>query len=361
MFEELKQKNLKNNLVFCIILIVLGLGMAGFVLFGYKDLTKLDPDEISNQFVRVKLTTNYDCFLEEYTRKSGSTSTTTTSYYYIIWTNEEDDNGRYMAIKVPAVYGKRMDTMAENTYYGELSSPLYFFGRVKPMSRGSNSEYYYFKDVFSDNNFTDEEIEAISIAYYIDSHSTILVVLAFVGGIIFLIYGIYRLVMCATGKYLKKLHQDIANAGYNESMIESDYRNARSFDKKDILKVGRLMTYYVSGPKIRAIPNSKIMWAYQNTITHRRNGVKTGTTYNVMVFDELYPKGHTFTVANETVAQEMLQWINATLPWVVVGYTDEIKKLYNKDRSQFLQLRYYTCEHNAVEPGTEKPDANGQA
>lgn len=355
MFEELKKKNLKSNLVFCIILIILGLGMSGFVLFGYKDITKLDPNDISDQFVRIKLTTNYDCFLEEQTRRNGST--TTSAYYYIIWTNEEDENGRYMAIKVSSIYGKRMDTMAENTYYGEETKPLYFWGKVKPMTQGSSSESYYFRDVFWDSDFTAEEIDAITIPYYIDCHSTILVIVAFLGGILFFVYGIYRLVMCATGKYLKKLQQDIASAGFTESAIESDYQGAKSFAKKSILRVGRLMTYYTSGPKIRAVPNSKIMWAYQNTITHRRNGVKTGTTYNVMLFDELNPKGHTFTVDDESVAQDMLQWINATLPWVVVGYSEEIKKMYNKNRAQFLQLRYYTCEHNAVEPGME-PNAN---
>lgn len=169
-------------------------------------------------------------------------------------------------------------------------------------------------------------------------------------GAFLLIFGIFRVAKVAGGSSLKKLRKDIAAAGYSESMIDSDYRSAKSFDKKGTLKMGRLMTYYISGSDARAIPNNKIMWAYQNTVTHRTNGVKTGTTYNVMIFDEITPKGHTFPVANESIAQDMLTLINTMLPWVVVGYSDELKKLYNKDRSQFLQLRYNTCEHTAAEP-----------
>lgn len=54
----------------------------------------------------------------------------------------------------------------------------------------------------------------------------------------------------------------------------------------------------------------------------------------------------------------MLNYLYATLPWIVVGYSDELKKLYNKDRAQFLQLRYNTCEHTAVDPAANAPQEN---
>ena len=182
----------------------------------------------------------------------------------------------------------------------------------------------------------------------------------FAVGAFLLLWGIIRVVKVTSGASLSKLRKDIANAGYTEASIDSDYRSAQSFDKKGILRVGRLMTYYLSGSSARAIQNSKMMWVYQNTITHRTNGVKTGTTYNVMVFDETAPKGLTFSVANEAVSQDMLNYFNATLPWVVVGYSDELKKLYNKDRAQFLQLRYNSCEHTAVDPDQAGSAADGQ-
>lgn len=357
MFEELKKKTLKGTLAWSIILILAGLVLAGwnamdafYSIQGGVDFTTLAPDEISNQLVKVELTDNFGSYMEESSRNTKTNVTKRTHVYYVIWTGDEDaTDWRYMTIKVLVKDESKMDAMAENTYNGVVSDPITFYGKIKKLD---STESRYFNEYLMDAGMTEADIEAGALPYYIDSCSQAALVLyigLFAAGVFLLVYGIYRLASAASGSALKKLHKDIADAGFTEASIESDYRAAQSFDKKNILKVGKLMTYYMAGVP-RALPNSKIMWAYQNTVTHRTNGVKTGTTYNVMLFDEITPKGHTFAVANESVAQEMLGYLNATLPWVVIGYSDELKKLYNKDRTQFLQLRYNTCEHVAVDP-----------
>ncbi len=371
MFEELKKRTLKGTLAWSIILILVGLGLAGWnamdafqIVTGYTDFASLEPDKISNQVVKVELADNFGRYLEEYSKNTRTNATTTTDYYYVIWTgDDESTDWRYMSIKVPARYGSQLDTMAMTTAEGGTSTPITFYGKIKKLD---SEEMYYFKDYLEDFGWTDADIEEGSLPYYIDSFAIPSLyggfyVILFVGGVVLLIYGIVRIASAASGGALKKLHKDIADAGFTESSVESDFRNAKFFDKKGTLRVGRLMTYYTAGSIPRAIPNNKMMWAYQNTVTHRTNGVKTGTTYNVMVYGETAPKGLTFAVANEAVAQDMLNHFNATLPWVVVGYSDELKKLYNKDRTQFLQLRYNTCEHTAVDPAQEGSGADGQA
>ncbi len=252
--------------------------------------------------------------------------------------------------------------MTENTYNELLSDPVSFSGKLKKLDE---EEYGYFKEFFTEIGMTEAEFAESTIPYYFNAFASktsmnIMYIALFSIGAVLLIFGIFRIAKVVGGGSLKKLRKDIAASGYSESMVESDYRNAKSFDKGGTLKVGRLMTYYINGSDARAIPNSKIMWAYQNTVTHRTNGVKTGTTYNVMIYDEFTPKGHEFTVANESIAQDMLSLINTMLPWVVVGYSDELKKLYNKDRSQFLQLRYNTCEHTAAETDSGDSATCGQ-
>lgn len=360
MFEELKKKIMKSSLLWSVILIIAGLGLAGwnamnafYAATGYVDFTQLAPDRIKSQLVDFDLTENFGCYLEAYEENTKTHQTRTTHYYYLIWTGDENaTDWRYMSIKVPASYGDRMDAITENTYNEIASDPIRFSGQIKKLD---DEEDYYFKSYLRDLGLTDEDIEAGTIPYYINVFASktsmnVVYIALFALGAFLLVFGIFRIAKVAGGSSLKKLRKDIAAAGYSESMVDSDYRSARSFDKKGTLKMGRLMTYYISGSDARAIPNNKIMWAYQNTVTHRTNGVKTGTTYNVMIFDEITPKGHTFPVANESIAQDMLTLINTMLPWVVVGYSDELKKLYNKDRSQFLQLRYNTCEHIAAEP-----------
>lgn len=368
MFEELKKKVLKGSLAWSIILILVGLGLAGwnamdafYCVRGGVDFTTLEPDQINNQVVKLDLTDNFGSYMYQSSKNTKTNRETRTHLYYVIWSgDDESTDWRFMSIKVPVKYESQMEAMAEATSVGEISDPITFYGKVKKLDA---TETRYFTEYFEEVGWTEEDIAAGTLLYYIDafavpSLSMGLYIILFAGGVIILIYGIFKIASAASGGALKKLHQDIADAGFTEASIESDYRDAQSFDKKGTLKVGKLMTYYMAGTIPRALPNSKIMWAYQNTVTHRTNGVKTGTTYNVMVFDEITPKGHTFPVANETVAQDMLNYYNATLPWVVVGYSDELKKLYNKDRTQFLQLRYNTCEHTAVDSAQ---NASGQA
>lgn len=363
MFEELKKKTLKGTLAWSIILIIVGVVLAGwnamdafYCATGGVDFASLAPDQIGSQIVTVDLADNYGCYLEEYSKNTRTNATTTTDFYYVILAGDVDSlDWLFMTIKVPASYGSKMDAMAESTAMGNMSTPINFWGKLKKLD---GEELRYFNEFFEDAGWSESDISDSTIPYYIDVFavpilSRGLYIGLFATGIILLIYGIFRISSAASGAALKKLHKDIADAGYTEASIESDFRNAQAFDKKGTLKVGKLMTYYTAGSVPRALPNSKIMWAYQNTVTHRTNGIKTGTTYNVMVYDELAPKGRTFPVANETVAQDMLNLFHASLPWVVVGYSDELKKLYNKERAQFLQLRYNTCEHVAVEPGAE--------
>ena len=361
MFEELKKKTLKSSIVGSIILILVGLGLVGwnaldafYSIKGYTDFYTLAPEEISNQIVTVDLTENYGCYLEEYSKNTKTGATKTTHLYYVITIGDINTDGYFMSIKVPASYETRMERMLDND-----TTPITFAGKIKKLS---DEDYSYFMDYFLSAGFTEDEFKDLTIPYNIEcftspaSMSSIYIGL-FVIGALLLLWGIVRVVKVTSGASLNKLRKDITASGYTEASIDSDYRSAQSFDKKGLLKVGRLMTYYLSGSSARGINNSKMMWAYQNTVTHRTNGVKTGTTYNVMIFDEATPKGHSFSVANETVAQEMLQRINATLPWVVVGYSDDLKKLYNKNRSQFLDLRYNTCPHEAVDPEMKDPNA----
>ena len=132
----------------------------------------------------------------------------------------------------------------------------------------------------------------------------IAIVLSLVGAAL-IVFGLVRGIKAFTGGYLKKIKEDINSAGCTEASAESDYNSAPSYTKKGDLRVGRLFTYHVVGPCPRAI------------------------------------------------AQDILQRYMTILPWVVVGYTDDLKRMFNKDRAAFLNLRYNTVEHVAVEPGME--------
>lgn len=353
MFETLKKKSLKSSLVLTIILAAVGIGLAvhfalgtWYVLTGYVSFVDLDPDEISNQWVALNLEENWGAFADYSETNSDTHITKTISVYYIILSEDDySPDPHYMAIEVPVAYESRMDQMAQRGSYG---NPLFLSGRIKKME---SDTYQYFKDYMMEGGLTEEEFEQYTLPYYIkvfpnETSENVLTVAAFLFGVLLIALAVFRLVRAMNGSYLKKLKEDIASIGISELSTESDWNTAVEICRG--IKVGRLFTYYMEGSKPRAIPNTKILWAYQNTTTHRTNGIKTGTTYSVMIWIDGWKHAANLGMPNETTAQEMLKRLGAQFPWVVVGYSEELRQMYTKNRAQFMQLRYNTVDHNAV-------------
>lgn len=361
MFEALKKKSLKSTLVISIILILIGGGMiffqgpeAFYAIVGYVDFESLEPDDIHSRImVDVELTVNFGWFVEDYEENTSTHYTRTIDRYYVIWTGDEyATDFRYMGIKVDASHVKAMDSYTTDGY---LTSPISFSGEIRKMS---SEDYKYFTEFFTDEEvgWTMEEFEEGTLPYYIDtlaskSSSNAIAIIVSLGGLALLIWGIVRICRAASGSYLKKFRQMITAEGYTETSVESDFNSAQSFTKNGSIKIGRLFIYDINGSAPTAIPVSKMMWAYQITTTHRTNGIKTGTSYSVMIYvDRSKKPSVTLSVPNEAVSQAILEKISTNFPWVVVGFSDEIKRLFNKDRAQFLALRYNTVAHVAVDP-----------
>lgn len=364
MFETLKKKSLKSALVGAIILILIGGGLiffqgpeAFYAVVGYVDFESLTPGDIhSRMMVDVELIENYGCFAEWYEKNTSTNYRKTTDLYYVIYIGDEYAvDFRFMAIKVPYSDKNKMEEMAENTYNGYYSDPVSFSGKIRKMN---SEEYELFTEYFVyEDGFTMDQFEEITLPYCIQTQTNkvsdnAIAIIVSLGGLALLTWGIVRIYRAATGSYLKKFRKAIAAEGCTESSVESDFNSAQSFTKNGSIKIGRLFIYDLSGSTPTAIPVSKIMWAHQVTTTHRTNGIKTGTSYSVMIYIEGSGKSSSvsLSVPNEAMSQAILQKINASFPWVVVGFSEEIKRLFNKDRAQFLALRYNTVEHVAVDP-----------
>jgi hypothetical protein len=84
---------------------------------------------------------------------------------------------------------------------------------------------------------------------------------------------------------------------------------------------------------------NEIVWIYQKVTQHSYNFIPTGKSYEVVVSDN---SGRTLEVnfgrgkkASEK-AVALLQVIGSRIPWVVAGYSDELKQEYTKNRPQFV-------------------------
>lgn len=350
MFDKLRKRSIVKSLFFVLFFAALGIGLMWLefsnlrsLLHGHVQFESLAPEEINEHLiVDASLYANFGGFLEEYEENTETHVTRTTDLYYVIWTGDEDDEDfRYMAIKVPVEDENVMEKMAEDTYYYGYSDVVEFSGAINKMD---DEEYGYFKEYFMESGFTEEEFEQWTLPYYIQDGALIggaaITVYVFFGiGVALLVMAIWSLISALTGKKLKALRKELEASGISEGEVEYDYEAARSFEKKDDIKIGRKLTYYIGGSKPHAILNRKIVWAYERTITHRRNGIKTGTTYEVVV-GTFEKKTIHISVSKEAVALEILQYINENMPWVIIGYSDELNKMYNKNFQDFLELRY---------------------
>ncbi len=354
MLAELKKKSIMRAIPLVLLFVIAGgvLFAAEFsnirsLLRGHVKFETLLPDEINGDLiVEASINANFGAYMEEYSKNTKTNVTRTTDIYYVIWTGDDDsEDYKYMGIKVPASYGGQMDRMAEATYNYEMSDTIHFTGAVNKMS---SEEYQYFREYFQESDWTDEEIDEYTLPYYISvgaltGGAATSAYVIFGIGIALIVFGVIILLYALSGGDVKAFQKEAATLGMSEMELEAEYAGARVMIQKDNLRIGRRLIFYMTGRRTRVIVNDKIVWAYQQSITHRTNGIKTGTTYEILVYLLNEKKARRINVPGEEKAGEVLQYMYENIPTAVVGYTDELLSLFNKDYQGFLNLRY----HNA--------------
>jgi len=354
MLAELKKKSIMRAIPLVLLFVIAGgvLFAAEFsnirsLLRGHVKFETLLPDEINGDLiVEASINANFGAYMEEYSKNTKTNVTRTTDIYYVIWTGDDDsEDYKYMGIKVSASYGGQMDRMAEATYNYEMSDTIHFTGAVNKMS---SEEYQYFREYFQESDWTDEEIDEYTLPYYISvgaltGGAATSAYVIFGIGIALIVFGVIILLYALSGGDVKAFQKEAATLGMSEMELEAEYAGARVMIQKDNLRIGRRLIFYMTGRRTRVIVNDKIVWAYQQSTTHRTNGIKTGTTYEILVYLLNEKKARRINMPGEEKAGEVLQYMYENIPTAVVGYTDELLSLFNKDYQGFLNLRY----HNA--------------
>lgn len=370
MFKELKKecfKKIRKEL--CILLIcgavlcLFNLGKFFWLLSDYQDFASLSPDEIRPQLVNIDFQENYGCFMWSGTPKntgqknlyslipeignykSRAQNIIVHHYYYIIRSKntEGTSNGqKYMAIKVPAGYYKKINT--GKTFAPKYNSAIPLSGQIK---RLNSDEKTFLRIFLHDAGFKDSEIEEMTIPYCIRVFNPAAerqrcLILAFIG-LIMIAWVAFRIFLVASGWYFKKFLKDIASNDGDES-VEEDFNEAESFSDENMFKVGRLFTYYMTDMKPRAIPNSQIIWAYANTAIRQYHDIygfkKTRIVYNVAIHAHGYVGAVNIPVNSDVAAEMIAKKLGDSFPWIVAEYSDRLEILFYRDPSRFLDMKY---------------------
>lgn len=353
MLEELKKKSMKKAMRSIIVVVVIAIALIAvfakemfLFLKGAESFESLTNDELPGSYVKVSVWFSAGCYAEEYTTYSNSKKERKDWLYYAIQT--EDLNPVYMGIRVPPKDEEKMSSIVDisiRMFNGDMPDNYdyekVYTGTVLKMD---DTQYKYFKNFFAEGEEAEAEFLKYSLPYfikpgYLGNKPVYLVVGAEILGVLLLLYALLVFLRVRGGKYQKKLIKAIESEGPSAmGVAERDYTSAKEFAGNT--KVGKIYTFFWNGKHCNAAKNSNLVWAYLHKTTHSTNGIKTGTTYEVMMYDK-DKKAYRIPVSSEASATSILEHIATTMPNVVVGYDDEIARIFRKDFNGFLNIKYY--------------------
>lgn len=370
LLKQLKRKSIKNVLPVTIILTIAAVilflinGAAVPQLFsmfsGGTNLDDIPQTELYNTIANSEISAVYDCFAE-YESSDGQIYE-----YYIIPYGDEWE--KYIGVRVKEGKAPELDSICDDTWEylmgntdAALDRTVLVKGNVRLMDY---DESKYFKEWFRDMEFTDDEIEDCVVEYvlvddrFADDISPLRLYLMCGAGIILFLIGIWVLIKACLGIYLKDIKKDFAQLGaYAEGQIISDYENACVFGKG--IRVGRLFTYNTASTSPRAYLNNNIAWLYQHRTKNYTNGLYTGSNYSLV----LYPVNGDGKVADSFDVKKkdkdkILEYYANNFPHMVVGFSEELRDLYHRDRNAFLALRYAQTQQPQMDAFGQVPPQN---
>ncbi len=75
-----------------------------------------------------------------------------------------------------------------------------------------------------------------------------------------------------------------------------------------------------------------LLWAYKKVTRHSLNFIPTGKTYNALM---IFYGGSADVQAKEAQVEQILQYAAAKAPWAVIGFSNDLKKLFEKQTAEF--------------------------
>ncbi|MBD5453298.1 MAG: hypothetical protein HDR30_03085 [Lachnospiraceae bacterium] len=351
LLKEMKKKSIGNVMPISVILLIAAVvmliinGTASLQLFAYltggKNLDSIPKSEMNDVIAGSEINVVYDCFAE-YETSEGKIYD-----YYVIPYGEED----FMAVCVGESKIAQMDSICDDTWEvllgnsESLDKTVSVKGNVRAMD---GDELYYYKEWFRAMEYSDDEMAEYALNYVLEDGmfansigpARLYVMTAI--SLILIIVAIYLLIKAFLGGYLKEIKKDFEQSGLSESQIVSDYQSANVISKN--IRIGRLFTYNAVSTSPRVYLNKNMAWAYLYRTKHYRNGIYTGSSYNVLIFEANGTNQIADIAVKKKFSEQILEYYANNFPHMVVGYSDDLKNLYHNDHNAFLALKYQQAQ-----------------
>lgn len=363
MLKEFKKISFKKVMPGIIIMMVISCILLGIwgrdvitLVKGPVPFESLAMEELDGQYVTLDLNLTFGDFMEEITttkNKYGSTVSRKSSHkYYVIligglepYMADSDLWFQYMGIEIPSKYYDKMESVIKNSYkffdsYDKLDlrTSITLRGEIRPMD---DKMLRYYKNFFTQSDYTEEEFDSCCAPYYIAvnelSTGPIFNSCIFTGiGILLLFISIYMLIKALTGGYQKAMIKALSAGGdMNLQMADSDYQTSRGI-RRDI-KIGKQYLFSTVNAKTLAIRLDKLIWAYTHETQHKKYGRTVNTTYMIMLYTD-DKKKESISIPTKEDCQAILHHLSDSNPGIIIGYTEQLMNLYQKNYSEFIRL-----------------------
>ncbi len=348
MLETLKKKSFKKVIAWVVVLYIAAVacmiisGCGIFKLPFKKDIYDLDVNDLEGQYVTAEVYFIYDYYAYTTETSKSNPRPKTTSKEYIIPIGENE----YMGLYLPSRSLSKADKLMKSSQ-AYLDNPsgtgpseeeiFTITGTILPMAEDS-LEFYH--EAVGYDEMTDEE-KALFLPYYLREDylgrtTEGVTYLLSIGAVVCLICATVMLVRAITGAYQKDVVKFCADTGDKEQALERMSTYYESAQPVSGIIIADNWIMFQQGAHTRVWPLEKFLWAYKKTTEHRRNGIKTGTTYSVVICNTAKRR---FELAmREQEVQDALQYIVENSPTTVVGYNNKLDKMYQKDLDKFQRI-----------------------
>lgn len=347
MFQKVRKKIINKAIIKIIVCIVIIIGtlvytdMAPIKLVKGPekiDIDNVDLDKYKGKYIKAKVAYVYDSFLEEVTYKKnkfGSKSAEeVTARYYITDVNLS----QYLALRADGDYlMNKFDVLMDNTQIAidKGTEPVAFSYRGS-FVKLSKREYSELKSIMTQAGLSEDMYsDYIFKVNYVGKVDEVYAILG-CGVIIFAVFfALFSIIRALSSRYTKDARKFAVNNGiaFEQLCMELD----GAYETSNVW-INAKYTAYIKGNKIRILKNQDYIWAYYKETRTTRKGV-TSVTRQIALADR-NKKFTLITIASEDDARNILSIYAETQPQIVLGFNDDLQKLFIDNFEQFLMLPY---------------------
>lgn len=343
MYQQLKRKfmikNLCGALLFFVIGIVVILTQFNSIKVMLSPAVRLDELDIEDIRENTKVEAEIDFILDyyAYTEQDGKTI----EKEYFIPVGEEE----YMGVVLGQKYLEQADANLNATWEymdGDESAldeitPITVTGTIMPIKGES---WTFYREYIDSLGWTDEEEEiflpyAIMVGDLGENNTGAFFIVLIIGAIV-LILGLWLLIRGLTGGALKNIKKYCEATGNSDAAMQRLERFYASTPAVGGVRVSPEFFMVVTGFGVMLEETRNVIWVYEHVVRHSVNLIPTGKTYSLMAM-KADGNRMEITMRGKKQAEQTLDYIGHSLPYLFYGYDDQLMAAYNKNRQSMIQ------------------------